>query len=111
MSRKIIINCAVTGSIHIPSQSPYLPITSEEIAKETIAAAKAGAATVHLHARDPRTGQPKSDVELFKGFCQEITERCDAVICISTGGGLGMTPEERMEAVKPRGKDGSSQTI
>lgn len=99
MSRRVIINCAITGAIHIPSMSPYLPITPEQIAKESIAAAEAGAATVHLHARVPETGQPTPDPALFKEFCQEIHRKSQVVICITTGGGLGMTPEERMEAV------------
>jgi uncharacterized protein (DUF849 family) len=96
---KVIINCAVTGAIHIPTMSPHLPITQEQIAAEAIAAAKAGAATVHLHARDPQTGKPTPDPGLFKEFCSEVHRKSDVVICITTGGGLGMTPEQRMEAV------------
>jgi uncharacterized protein (DUF849 family) len=99
MLHRVIINCAITGAIHIPSMSPYLPITPEQIAEESIAAAEAGAATVHLHARVPETGQPTPDPALFKEFCQEIHRKSQVVICITTGGGLGMTPEERMEAV------------
>jgi uncharacterized protein (DUF849 family) len=96
----VIVNCAVTGAIHIPSMSPYLPITPEEIADEAVSAAEAGAATVHLHARDRETGQPNSDPELFRVFCQDVHERSDVIICITTGGGLGMTVDERMSAVK-----------
>jgi len=99
MTQKVIINNAVTGSIHVPSLSPYLPITPEQIAKEAILAAEAGAATVHLHARDPETGRPDMDPELFKIFCRQIHEQSDAVICITTGGSITMTPEERMVAV------------
>jgi uncharacterized protein (DUF849 family) len=99
MHNKVIINCAVTGSIHVPSLSPYLPITPEEIAKEALLAARAGAATVHLHARDPETGRPDMDPELFKVFCSQIHEQSDVVICITTGGSMTMSPEERMIAV------------
>jgi uncharacterized protein (DUF849 family) len=100
MPAKCIVNCAVTGAIHLPSQTPYLPITPEEIAREAVAAAQAGAATVHLHARHPETGQPSSDPALFERFCREISTRSDVVIGITTGGGLGMTPEQRMTAVR-----------
>ena len=97
---KCIINCAITGSIHIPSQTPYLPITPEQIASEAIAAVEAGAATVHVHARNPETGQPTMDLGLFKEFCGEIKQKSEGVICITTGGSITMTPEERMTAVK-----------
>ena len=100
MKNKCIVNCAVTGAIHIPSMSPYLPITPEEIAKEAIGAAKAGAATVHLHARDPKTGRPDMSPALFKTFCAEVAKDSGGVICITTGGAPTMTPEERMVAVK-----------
>ncbi len=100
MSRKVIINCAVTGSIHVPSLSPYLPITPEQITSEAVAAAEAGAATVHLHARDPETGRPDMDPELFHRFCRKVHEQSDTVICITTGGAPTMTPEERMVAVR-----------
>ena len=97
---KCIINCAITGSIHVPSQTPYLPITPEHIASEAIAAVEAGAATVHVHARDPKTGQPTMDLGLFKEFGSEISQKSEGVICITTGGSITMTPEERMTAVK-----------
>ena len=100
MSQKVIINCAVTGAIHIPTLSPYLPITPEQIAREAIASAEAGAATVHLHARDPKNGQPTMDINLFKEFCGEVHRKSDAVICITTGGAPTMTPEERMVGVR-----------
>src|SRR5919199_5068999 len=92
---KVIVSCAVTGSIHIPSQTPYLPITPEEIAENAIGAAEAGAAIVHLHARDPETGRPTPDPEVFAQFLPEIRSRCDAVINITTGGGHGMSLDER----------------
>lgn len=97
---KVIISCAVTGSIHVPSMSPYLPITPEQIAKEAIGARQAGAASVHLHARDPRTGAPTMDLGLFQEFCQEVHRQSDVIICITTGGAPTMTPEERMVAVR-----------
>ncbi len=100
MGNHVIINCAITGSIHVPSLSPYLPITPEQIANDSIAAAEAGAATVHVHARDPETGQPTVGLELFKEFGQEIKAKSDVVICITTGGAPTMSIEERMMAVK-----------
>lgn len=100
MVKKCIINCAVTGSIHIPSQTPYLPITPEQITNESLAAHQAGAATVHLHARDPESGKPTMDLDLFRAFCTEIKEKSDVVICITTGGSPAMTIEERMSAVR-----------
>jgi len=100
MANKVIINCAVTGAIHVPSMSPYLPITPEQIAHGAIDAAEAGAATVHLHARNPKTGEPTMDLDLFHNFCQEVDQKSDAVICVTTGGAPTMTPEERMVAVK-----------
>jgi uncharacterized protein (DUF849 family) len=96
---KVIINCAITGSIHIPSQSPHLPITPAQIATEAVAAARAGAATVHLHTRHPETGRPITDEGLYAEICSEIHRQSDVVICITTGGGLGMTPEERMVVI------------
>ena len=97
---KVIINCAITGSIHVPTQSEYLPITPEEIADEAVKAAAAGAGTVHLHVRDPETGKPVSDNGLFKEVCSDIKKRSDVVQCTTTGAGLGMTPEERISVVK-----------
>ena len=96
---KVIINCAITGSIHIPTQSPYLPITPQQIADEAVKAAEAGAAIVHLHARNPETGQPSSDLGLIKEYCSEIHRRSDVIICTTTGAGLGMTPEDRLKVV------------
>ncbi len=95
---KVIISCAVTGGIHTPSMSPYLPITPEEIAKSSIEAAEAGAAIIHLHARDPNDGRPSPDPALFMQFLPRIKQNTDAVINITTGGGLGMTLEERLAA-------------
>jgi len=97
---KVIISCAVTGSIHVPSQTPHLPITPAEIAQGAIGAAEAGAAIVHLHARDPETGRPTPDPDVFAQFLPEIKERTDVVINITTGGGHGMTVEERTRAAR-----------
>jgi uncharacterized protein (DUF849 family) len=97
---KVIISCAVTGSIHVPSQTPYLPITPAEIAQGAIGAAEAGAAIVHLHARDPETGRPTPDPDVFGRFLPEIKERTNVVINITTGGGHGMTVEERTRAAR-----------
>lgn len=95
---KVIISCAVTGAIHTPSMSDYLPITPEEIAKSSIEAAEAGAAIIHLHARDPQTGEPTPDPAVFMRFLPTIKQSTDAVVNITTGGGLSMTLEERLAA-------------
>lgn len=94
--RKVIITCAVTGAIHTPSMSPHLPVTAEEIARAGIEAAEAGAAILHLHARDPRDGRPSQEPALFEPFLRRIRAECDAVINITTGGSPHMTVEERM---------------
>src|SRR6266853_1596542 len=94
---KVIITCAVTGSIHTPSMSPHLPITPDEIAEAAIGAVKAGAAIVHLHARDPKDGRPTQDVALFKQFAQKIKSSCDGVINFTTGGAPTMSVEERLQ--------------
>src|SRR5260370_19668060 len=96
--RKVIITCAVTGSIHTPTMSPHLPITPAEIAHQSIAAAEAGASIIHLHARDPKDGRPTPDPRVFMEFLPRIKQGCDAVINITTGGGAGMTLEERLAA-------------
>ena len=95
---KIIISCAVTGAIHTPSMSDHLPITPEEIAQSSIEAAEAGAAIIHLHARDPVTGEPTPDPAVFMRFLPTIKQSTDAVVNITTGGGLSMTLEERLAA-------------
>src|SRR5690349_20826761 len=98
MSRSVIITCAVTGSIHTPSQSPYLPLTPRQIIDESLAAVQEGAAILHLHARDPVDGRPSADPAVFAQFIPEIHARCPAIVNITTGGGPGMTLEERLEA-------------
>jgi uncharacterized protein (DUF849 family) len=95
---KVIITCAVTGSIHTPTMSPHLPITPDQIAAESVAAAEAGAAIIHLHARNPKDGRPTPDPALFMEFLPRIKQGCDAVVNITTGGGHGMTLEERLAA-------------
>jgi uncharacterized protein (DUF849 family) len=95
-ARKVIITCAVTGSIHTPTMSPHLPITPAQIAADSIGAAKAGAAMIHLHARDPETGKPSQDPQLFAKFLPQIKSGCEAIINITTGGGLGMTLDQRL---------------
>ncbi len=96
-SRKVIITCAVTGSIHTPSMSPHLPVTAAEIAEAAIGAAKAGAAVVHLHARDPRDGRPDQTPEAFAPFLKVIKQACDVVVNITTGGAATMTIEDRVK--------------
>ena len=95
--RKVIITCAVTGAIHTPSMSPNLPATPDEIADAAIAAAEAGAAILHLHARDPETGRPTQDPDMFAKFLPQIKRETDAVVNITTGGSPHMTVEERMQ--------------
>jgi uncharacterized protein (DUF849 family) len=96
-SRKVIVTCAVTGSIHTPSMSPHLPVTPQEIADAAIGAAEAGASIVHLHARDPRDGSPTQDPALFGQFLPKIMQACDVVINITTGGAPTMPIEERLQ--------------
>lgn len=98
MQKPVIITCAPTGGIHTPTMSPHLPITPEDIAAASVEAAEAGAAIIHLHARDPETGRPDPRPELFLEFMPEIAKGCDAVLNVSTGGGLGMTREQRLRA-------------
>jgi uncharacterized protein (DUF849 family) len=93
---KVIITCAVTGSIHTPSMSEHLPVTAEQIAEAAISAVEAGAAIVHLHARDPQTGRPDQSVAAYEPFLKVIKQRSNAVINITTGAGHGMTLEQRL---------------
>ena len=102
--RKVIITCAVTGSIHTPTMSPHLPITPDEIAEASIAAAKEGAAIIHLHARQPADGRPSAEPEHFRDFMTKIAKASDAVLNISTGGSSLMTLDARLapaRALKP----------
>src|SRR3954462_14000243 len=95
--RKVIITCAVTGAIHTPSMSPYLPVAPQEIADAAVGAARAGAAIVHMHARDPRDGRPTQDPALFMQFIPQIKAASDVVINITTGGAPTMSIEERLQ--------------
>jgi uncharacterized protein (DUF849 family) len=96
MSEKVIITCAITGGIHTPTMSPHLPITPNDIAASAIEAAEAGAAIIHLHARDPETGKPTQNPDLFMQFLPRIKQATDAVLNLTTGGGIGMTLDERL---------------
>ncbi len=97
-ARKVIITCAVTGSVHTPSMSPHLPVTPDQIAAEAVAAAEAGASILHLHARDPANGRPTADAEVFMRFLPRIKQATDAVVNITTGGSSLMTLDERLAA-------------
>ncbi|MFB9465546.1 3-keto-5-aminohexanoate cleavage protein [Streptomyces cinereospinus] len=99
-SPKAIISCAVTGSAHTPSMSEHLPVTPDEIAEQSVEAVAAGAAIVHLHARDPRTGQPTPDPDVFMRFLPQIKERTNAVVNITTGGAMTMSIEDRLAAAR-----------
>ena len=98
---KVVITCAITGGIHTPTMTPHLPITADEITAESVAAAEAGAAVIHLHARDPETGKPDQSPEAFERFLPRIKQSTNAAINITTGGSPFMTVEER---VKPAAK-------
>jgi len=100
MAKKIIITCAVTGGLHTPTMTPYLPITPDEIAEAAIGAAQAGAAIIHLHARNPENGRPVQDPDLFMQFMPRIKQSTNAVLNVTTGGGLGMTLEERLRPAR-----------
>jgi 3,5-dioxohexanoate:acetyl-CoA acetone transferase len=95
-ARKVIVTCAVTGAIHTPSMSPHLPVTADEIAEAAIGAAEAGAAILHLHARDPQTGKPDQSPEAFAPFLSRIKQSTDAVLNLTSGGSPFMGIEERI---------------
>lgn len=96
---KAIITAAITGSIHTPTMSPHLPITPRQIIDEILRAREAGAAVAHIHVRDPETGRPSPDLELFREVLSEVVPRSDIILCLTTGGGLGMTIEQRVAVV------------
>ena len=100
---KRIITAAITGGIHTPTMTPYLPITPKQIADEAARACEAGAAVAHIHARDPDTGKPTPDLDTIGEIISDVKSRCDIVLCISTGGGLGMSAQDRSAHV-PRYK-------
>jgi len=97
--QKVIITCALTGSGHTPSMSPHLPYTVEDVIEQGVGAAEAGAAVLHLHARNPGDGSPTADPAVFAEYASGIKQRSDVVISISTGGGTGMTVQERLQGV------------
>lgn len=97
---KVIITCAVTGAMHTPTMSEHLPITPEQIAKSSIEAAEAGAAIIHLHARNPADGEPSGDPDIFAQFLPVIKQRCDAVINLTTGGSPMMTVQDRLRGAE-----------
>lgn len=96
---KTIVTCAVTGAIHVPTMSPHLPITADEIVEEAVAAADAGASIVHIHVRDEETGEPVTDIDRFETVARRISERCDAIVQPTTGGAPTMPVAERMSVV------------
>ncbi|MBM4333855.1 MAG: 3-keto-5-aminohexanoate cleavage protein [Deltaproteobacteria bacterium] len=96
---KIIVTAAITGSIHTPTMSPDLPITPQQIADEVLRVYQAGGAVAHIHVRNPETGQPSSDMALFREVLTKVKSRCNIILCLSTGAGLGMTTEERLRVV------------
>jgi len=97
---KAIITAAITGSIHTPTMTPHLPITPKEIADEAVRAYEAGAAVAHIHVRDPQTGAPSVSADLFREVITNVKSRCNMVLCLSTGAGLGMTVEQRAVSVR-----------
>jgi uncharacterized protein (DUF849 family) len=97
---KVIITCALTGSGHTPSMSPYLPYAVEDVIEQGVQAANAGASVLHIHARDPKDGRPSADVDLFASYARGISDRCDAIISFTTGGGTGMTVQERLAPIQ-----------
>ncbi len=99
MKEKAIVTAAITGSIHTPTMSDYLPITPKQISDEAVRAYEAGAAVCHIHARNPETGMPSPDLNLMKEIIADIKSCCNIVVCITTGGGLGMTTEQRVAPV------------
>jgi uncharacterized protein (DUF849 family) len=105
--RKVIISCAITGSIHTPSMSPHLPVTAEEIAESALGAAEAGAAIVHLHARNPQDGRPDQSPEVFEPFLRVIKQSSNVVVNLTTGGAPYMTVEERVR----RPKNGNPRSL
>src|SRR5258705_10072777 len=96
-SRKVIISCAITGSIHTPSMSAHLPVTAAEIAESALGAAEAGAAIVHLHARNPQDGRPDQSPEAFEPFLRAIKQQSNALVNLTTGGSPHITLQERLK--------------
>jgi uncharacterized protein (DUF849 family) len=97
---KVIITAAITGGVHVPSQSPYLPITPDQIVDECVRAGEAGAAVAHIHVRDPENGRPIPSLELFRDVAERVKQRSDIILCTTTGGAPGMSHEERVGVVR-----------
>ncbi|RME83281.1 MAG: 3-keto-5-aminohexanoate cleavage protein [Caldilineae bacterium] len=97
--KKLIVTAALTGAVTVPTQTPYLPYTPEQLAEDAELCAKAGASIIHVHARNPQNGAPTSDMEIFGEILKAIKARTDAIICTTTGGGVGMTPADRVRVV------------
>ncbi|MEF8852414.1 MAG: 3-keto-5-aminohexanoate cleavage protein [Haloarculaceae archaeon] len=97
--QNLVVSCAVTGAIHTPTMSPHLPVTPEEIAEAAVGAARAGASIVHVHVRDPDTGEPVNDWDLFRAVAERVADRCDVVVQPTTGGAPTALPEERVGVV------------
>ncbi|MBP8980515.1 MAG: 3-keto-5-aminohexanoate cleavage protein [Syntrophobacterales bacterium] len=100
MEGKVIITAAITGGVHTPGMSPHLPITPQQIVEESVRAWEAGAAICHIHVRNPETGRPSPDINLIREVMAKIKSRCPIIVCISTGGGIGMTVEQRVKPVR-----------
>ena len=100
MPGKVIITAAITGGVHVPSQSPYLPITPDQIVDECVRAGEAGAAVAHIHVRDPENGRPIPSMELFRDVAERVKQRSNIILCTTTGGAPGMTHEERVGVVR-----------
>jgi uncharacterized protein (DUF849 family) len=98
-TKKVIVTCAVTGASHTPTMSPHLPYTVEDIVGQSVEAAQAGASVIHLHARDPRDGRPTADPAMFLEYLKPLKEATDVVVSITSGGGTGMTVEERLRVI------------
>lgn len=96
---KVVVTAAITGSVHTPTMSPYLPITPQQIADEAVRVYEAGGAVAHIHVRNPETGMPSPELELFQEVVTKVKSRCNMVLCLTTGGGLGMTTAERVRVV------------
>src|SRR5215831_4884128 len=96
-SRRVIVTCAITGAIHTPTMSPYLPVTPDEIAEAAIGAAAAGAAIVHLHARESADGRPTQSPDVFRRFLPRIASDSDVIVNLTTGGSQTMTVDERLQ--------------
>jgi uncharacterized protein (DUF849 family) len=96
---KRIITAAITGSMHTPTMSPYLPITPKQIINEIISVHQAGGAVCHVHVRDPNTGQPVTDIDIFREIISTVKSKCDIIVCLTTGGGVGMSVDERLQTV------------